>query len=291
MPTLTRRVSAAARSGEGRDRRRRWTTGLLAVSGLVGLVACWEIAALIVAASSDHPDRVLPSLSRVLGTDLRDIATVGHEGAKPSYSGAFQVLWQDSRVTIARVLGGSAIGIVVGVGLGFAVALNDYVRRIVQPPVDVLRQFPLLALSILFLIWFGGASKGIYAFIAFGVGTMLFVNTVAAVRNVPPVQERFAATLGASRLRIIRTVVVPAVIPELMSGIKVAVGLAWAMALGAEYLGTQSGLGRRMLYFELFQFTGRMVVVAGLFVVWALVAHLLLTVLDNRLTRWLPGRG
>lgn len=265
----------------------RW---LLPLAGLAGLAALWALGAAIVASTSAQPDRVLPSIGYVFGTALPEIAQVGHEGAKPSLSGALDVIWTESLVTIRRVLLGSAIGLVAGVGLGFAAALNRYARRVVYPPVNLLRQIPLLSLTLLFSIWFAGAERGILAFIAFGVGTMLFVNTIAAVQNVPRAPIDFARTLGASRWRVFRTVVAPAVVPELLSGIQVALGLAWAMCLGAEYLGTQQGLGRLILYFELFQFTGRMIAVVLVFSFWAVLAHFVITAIGNHLTRWSPSK-
>lgn len=282
-PTRLRRRTGRSRAGSGRR-----SAILLTLLGLLSLLVVWELAAWIVSLTSEHPDRVLPSISEVIGTDLPAIGTVGKENASPSYAGAFHVLWKESLVTLGRVVFGSAIGAALGIGIGFIVALSSIGRRLLQPPVTVLRQLPLLALSLLFLNWFGGSDTGIYAFIAFGVGTMLFVNTVAAVRNVPRTQILFAKTLGASQVRTVRTVFVPAITPELLSGVKIAVGLAWAMALGAEYLGTQTGLGRLMLYFELFQFTGRMIVVVVLFIAWALLTHICLTLFGNRLTRWMP---
>lgn len=276
--------------------KRSWTSWALPVIGVLSLAVIWELGSLVIRLTSDHPNTIWPSLRYVWNEALPGIGSVGdtsataqpQDGLHAGYGAAFEVLWRESLVTIRRVVLGSAIGVVIGVGLGFAVALISYVRRFLYPPVNVVRTFPLLALTLLFLIWFGGSEVGVYSFIAFGVSTMLFVNTVSAVRNVPAIHIRYARTLGASRGRVFRTVIVPAVMPELMSGLQVALGLAWAMALAAEYLGTQSGLGRLILFFELFQYTGRMVVVVALFVIWALVAYLLLDVLGKRVTRWVP---
>jgi ABC-type nitrate/sulfonate/bicarbonate transport system permease component len=276
--------------------RRSWQSWALPVIGVLSLAVIWELGSLVIRLTSDHPDTIWPSLEYVWTDALPGIGAVGQansalgdqQGLAPGYGAAFEVLWRESLVTIRRVLVGSAIGVVIGVGLGFAVALIPYVRRFLYPPVNVLRTFPLLALTLLFLIWFGGKEVGVYSFIAFGVSTMLFVNTVSAVRNVPVIHVRYARTLGASGPRVFRTVIVPAVMPELMSGLQVALGLAWAMALAAEYLGTQTGLGRLILFFELFQYTGRMVVVVALFVIWALVAYLLLDAIGKRVTRWVP---
>jgi ABC-type nitrate/sulfonate/bicarbonate transport system permease component len=284
------------RAARPESERRSWTSWALPVLGMLSLAVIWELGSFVIRLTSDHPNTIWPSLEYVVRDSLPGIGAVGQttatgtvqETLQPGYGAAFDLLWRESLVTIRRVLVGSAIGVVVGVGLGFAVALNSYVRRFLYPPVNVVRTFPLLALTLLFLIWFGGSETGVYAFIAFGVSTMLFVNTVSAVRNVPVIHVRYARTLGASGPRVFRTVIVPAVIPELMSGLQVALGLAWAMALAAEYLGTQAGLGRLILFFELFQFTGRMVVVVALFVIWAVVAYLLLDVVGKRVTRWVP---
>jgi ABC-type nitrate/sulfonate/bicarbonate transport system permease component len=198
------------------------------------------------------------------------------------------VLLQQSLVTVQRVLIGSFVGALVGMVLGLAIGLNNITRRMFYPALNLVRQIPLLALSLLFLIWFGGDEVGIYVYVIFGVATMIMVNTINAVRNVPPVQVQYARTLGAGPVRIVRTIIIPAIIPELSGGIVVAVGLAWAMVLAAEYLGTQQGLGRMMLFFEYFGYTGRMVVVLGAFVIGALLVYLAVTAGARRINRWMP---
>jgi ABC-type nitrate/sulfonate/bicarbonate transport system permease component len=307
-------------------RRTQRQRRLLALLGILSLAAAWEIGALIAKQTAERPNVILPSIEFVFGTSLPALGSVDVRGAsatlgtsatgtttttpapagqeqgsiddeeraaaaRSSYGEAFGVLVDHSLVTLRRVIVGTALGATIGVLLGLAIALSDITRRIVYPTVNFLRQIPLLALSILFLIWFGGAETGIYVYVAFGVATMLLINTINAVRNVPGVQYRYAETLGAGRLRIVRTVIFPAIVPELIGGVKVAVGLAWAMVLAAEYLGAQEGLGRLMLFSELFAFTGRMIVVALLFVLFAVAVHMLLTAVGNRLTRWVPRTG
>lgn len=281
--------------------RRRVPRGsvLLGALGICMLLVLWEAGALIVERTSAHPERVLPSLGYVFGTALPDVGktedVAGGAGAvvvesastgRASYREAFDVLWRQSYVTLKRVLLGTAAGALIGVGLGLLVGLSPLARRALFPAVNIVRQVPLLALSLLFAIWFGGAETGIYAYVIFGVSTMIVINTISAVRNVPRVQLEFARTLGAGRMRGVTTVIVPAILPELAAGLKVAIGLSWAMVLAAEYLGTQEGLGRMMLFYEYFQQTGRMVVVLGAFVFWAVIVHLVVTAITNRMTRW-----
>jgi len=268
---------------------------LLPLVGVLGLLAAWAIGAAVVASSNPNPERVLPSIGYVVGTSLPDIGKVGTIAtgadaiASPSYSRAVGVLWEASVVTLRRVLAGVAIGAFAGVLLGLLVSQSTLARRVLHPTINAVRQIPLLALTLIFAVWFGGQERGIIAFVAFGVGTLLFISTVNAVRNVPKPHLDFARVLGAGRLRVIRTVVVPAMAPEVLAGLKVASGLAWAMALAAEFLGTQSGLGRLMLLFEGFGFTGRMLVVLLTLVAWALALHVALSVLTARVTRWMSS--
>lgn len=297
----------------------RRTSGVVAgLIGFVVLAALWETGATVIRATSQNPEKVWPSLSYVIGTALPEIGEVGAAsgaggtiggigepglagdaplapsesqpsgGERGSYTAAAEVLARESAVTVRRVVLGTLMGAALGIALGLAMGLSSLIRRMIYPIFNVVRQIPLLALTLLFLVWFAGAERGIYAFVIFGVSTMLAVNTMDAVRNVPLQSLQYARTFGARHVRLIRTVVLPAITPELLAGIKVAFGLAWAMVLAAEYLGTQSGLGRLMLLFESFGFTGRMVVILALFVFWALLLHGLVTAAGNRLTRWVP---
>jgi ABC-type nitrate/sulfonate/bicarbonate transport system permease component len=283
-----------------RQRARKWTRPAFAVFGLAMLLVIWEVGAVIVRQTASHPNEVWPSLEYIARTAYPEIGLVRHtaiaspsspsaaSGGHASYTDATVVLLRESRRTVQRVLLGAIIGVLAGLAVGLAVARSPISRRTLYPTVNLLRQIPLLALSILFLLWFGSTERAIYAFVIFGVGSLIMINTINAVRNVPAVQVNYARTLGSSDLRVLRSVVLPAIVPELVGGIKVAVGLAWAMVLGTEYVIALPGLGKLMLFFELFGYAGRMVVILFLFVLFALLTHLLVSAAGNYVTRWVP---
>lgn len=263
--------------------------------GCLALLLAWEIGASIVGERSANPDIVWPHLSTVLGEALPALAAVDTTGsqqltgtAEPSLGGAARVLGEQSLVTTLRVLGGTALGMVVGVALGFGLATVRWFERVFSPVLQTLRQIPLFALTLLFVIWFGGTTTGIVVFVAFGTALMMMVATQEAIAAVPDVHVTYARTLGATRADVLRTVVAPAVVPQLAATTLVVVGLAWAMVMAAEFLGTQQGLGRLILFFQMFQLTDRMVVVAGVLTVLAVVSQLVLTQVLARLTRWVP---
>ena len=87
---------------------------------------------------------------------------------------------------------------------------------------------------------------------------------------------------------IYRTIIVPAIFPELRSAILLCLGLAWSLVLGAEYLGAQTGLGQIIVYSELFGYVDRMFIVALVFVVYSAVSYVVFARLSARLTDWVP---
>jgi sulfonate transport system permease protein len=146
----------------------------------------------------------------------------------------------------------------------------------------------LLALLPLFLAWFGGRETGAVAFIAYAVFTMMFISTLEAVRNVDPVVQDYARTLGASRARVYGTVVMPAIVPELTGGVRVVLGLAWAILLAAEFLASQNGVGHILILAQQYAYTDRMILIVLLIMLYTYLLDRAFSAFANRVTRWAP---
>lgn len=271
---------------------RRWSFGL---AGCLLLVVAWEFGAVIVGGRSDNPEVVWPHLSQVFREALPALALVDTTGgqqlsstAEPGVWGALQMLAGQAWITTVRVAVGSALGLGIGTCLGGLVALVTPFRWLFSPLLSMLRQVPLFSLTLLFVIWFGGSTFGIITFVTFGSALMVMVATQEAIGAVPDVHVRYARTLGASRLDVVRTVIAPAIVPAVAATVVVVFGLAWAMVMAAEFLGTQQGLGRLLLFFQTFQLTDRMVVVTGVLTILAAVSQVALARIFARITRWVP---
>ena len=143
----------------------------------------------------------------------------------------------------------------------------------------------------LFQLWFGTYFVGKVAFVAYGVGVIFFAGVVNAVKNVPQIYIDNARTLGASRLQLYYTVILPSILPELRATILLSLGTAWGAVLGAEYLGAQSGLGYMIVYSEQFAYLDRMFVVALLFVIYASISYAIFNRVCMRLLEWTPRAG
>jgi len=131
-------------------------------------------------------------------------------------------------------------------------------------------------------------TKAAIVFIAFGCGITVLRSTVNAIDNVPRRYVDMSRTLGATRLQLYRRVVIPAMLPELRGGLTIALTFSWSLALAAELLGVQGGLGAMMSQALEFSAIGRMVIVAATFVVLAAASVVSLSRLTGRLLRWMP---
>lgn len=207
-------------------------------------------------------------------------------GDAQSYLYALLAIVYHSAFTFARLLAGLALGGIIGSVLGLAVSWSSWGRRIVYLPAQFLRVLPLLALLPLFQIWFGLSFMGEVSFVAYGVAVIFFAAIVNAVANVPRVYIDNARTFGASPFYLYRTVILPAVLPEMHSAVLLALGAAWAAVLGAEFLGAQEGLGYIIVYSQSFGYLDRMFFVALLVVLYATSSYWAANRLFAKVNRW-----
>lgn len=265
------------------------------VVGIVVFLIAWEAIAQVIAHTATHPERVFPTLEYIVKVATPQLSNywdggfgiaAPEQGGSSTYGIALLAVLSNGVATLLRVALGLGLAIAGGVGLGLAVGWSQSLRLVILGPANFLRMMPLLAMVPLFTLWFGATLKGVVFFIGFAVGTVLLVATINAIENVPIRYQEYAATLGASRFRIYRSVVAPAILPELRSGMFVALGFAWSVALAAEFLGVQTGLGRMMELALRFSQVGRMVVIAVIFILLAIASFRLLDRIANRLTRW-----
>src|SRR5215207_6463458 len=155
---------------------------------------------------------------------------------------AFDVL-----VTLVRVACGFCAGTLLGIGLGLAMSYNRKMLYFFDPLVESMRPVPVIAMIPFFLMWFGIDELGKFLLITLGVFAILVVSTVESVRNVPSKYLFAAQTLGASKAQRFRTIVIPAIIPELIGPLRVATALSFTLVVAAEFMGAQAGIAYRIL--------------------------------------------
>jgi len=191
----------------------------------------------------------------------------------------------------SMTLTGFLLGTLLGAGLGLLMAYSRTARELFGAVLDFTRPVPIFALIPLFILWFGIGRAPQIALIALGTSVILGLTTLEAVRNVPPIYLRAALTLGASRRRIYRTVVVPYIVPQLVGAIRVAAAAAWGLGVAAEFMGSQQGLGYLIVLQQTYLRTAGIVVLVLVYSLLAVSVDLVIAAIERRVTRWTERRG
>lgn len=213
--------------------RKVWSNSFLIgvqVSILVGLIAFWEIAAnlkIIDPFFWSQPSLIWPTLVTFLaeGQAFTDIA-----------------------FTFRSTIFGFLIGTIGGAMLGMSFWWSRNYALVMQPYVICLESIPKLALAPLIILVFG---MGLASKVAIATALTLIVSTLTAyagVQSVDKDQEKLFYSLGASRWQIFRKLVIPSCIPWIISILRVNIGLALTGAIVGEFVASQHGLGRTILY-------------------------------------------
>jgi ABC-type nitrate/sulfonate/bicarbonate transport system permease component len=137
-------------------------------------------------------------------------------------------------------------------------------------------------------MWFGPTQTAQLTMMAFYCFFMLLINTVSAIANVNPVYVNYASTLGASKAQVYRTIILPAIIPELVGGIRVAIGVSWGIQIVTELMGAQQGMGQ--VFSMAMPMQALDLIIAGILWITLLAAttDLLFVWVARGVTRWVP---
>ena len=292
--TATLTPVAAAIESESPQKPKRDRSDLYWGAGsLVLVLMLWQLASVVIG-EDDSGMRLVPSISDLMSSFMvfADYWP-GGLGAERTAEGGGSTVWGASlglvynvAISLSRFAIGFVLGAVVGVGTGLLVSWSSIARRTVSFPAHFFRMMPLLAMLPLFGLWFGNSELGTYSFTAFAVAVLLFVLTVTAIDNVPQIYSDSATSLGASRIRIYMSVIIPSITPSLKVGILLAVPFAWSAVLAAEVIGKQYGLGRVLNFALLYAATDIVAVTALVVVIIAGTTHLALAKALNHVTRW-----
>ena len=192
-------------------------------------------------------------------------------------------------VSLARVLVGMTIAILVAVPLALLAGLSRLGEDLLDATLQMLRTLPHLALVPLFILWFGIGELPKIVLVALGAGVPLYLNLFAGIRGVDPKLVEMARVHGLSRLGVIRAVILPAALPQLLVGLRYAFGLGWLSLVVGEQIAASSGIGFMMM--DAREFLRTDIIVVGL-LVYALLGTAtdqMVRLLEHRLLAWRPS--
>jgi ABC-type nitrate/sulfonate/bicarbonate transport system permease component len=188
--------------------------------------------------------------------------------------------------SVGRVAQGFGLAAAAALGLGLLVGLCVPLRLMVEPVVEFVRPIPPLAFLPMFLVWFGLGEASKIAFIGYTTFFPMFVAIAASVLRVDVVLLRAAASLGASRADLVRRVLLPAALPGIVVALRVGVGLALFVIVGAEFMGADAGLGHLIMEGRTFFNPPQIVLGALVLGLLGSLVNSLLLAAERRLLRW-----
>lgn len=189
-------------------------------------------------------------------------------------------------VTASEIVAAVVISVVLGVGFGAVAGMRPFLARVSAPMLTSLFAVPLITWYPLFMVWFGIGSP---SKIAYGVVSAFFpiaINTINGLRSADRKFLTFGRSIGCSPADMTFKILIPLALPSIVAGLRIGVSLAIIGVVVAEMISSIGGLGFVVTSSRNMYATGEVYFGIALSVGCALVANVLLSMLERRFTRW-----
>jgi len=251
----------------------RVTTLALPLAVLAAFLAAWEVA---VAAEWLRAIR-FPPPSKIAATFV-ELALEGFpEGI---------VLWRHVGVTVGRILTGFALALALAIPLGLLIGSRRLLDRMTAPIVAFCRSVATLSLLPVAVVWFGTGEGSKIFLIGYGCFWVMLSNAISAIKLVDPVLLRAARTMDTPPAKLFLAVSLPAALPRLVAGARMALGVGFMVIVGAEMIGTIRGLGALIMEARTFYRTDITMVGMATIGVIGLTLALAIGWVERRLLPW-----
>ena len=272
MSTYEISSAAAPTTVPSRPVRRSLSIRWISILTLISLIALWWA----VTATGLIEPLFLPPPSAVVQKGWM-LATSGYMDS---------TLWQHLAASLQRIGLGLGFAVLTAVPVGIAIGHNRIARGVLDPLIEFYRPIPPLAYLPLIVIWCGIGELSKVLLIYLAIFAPIAIATATGVRTVDPAKLRAAQSLGATRSQLIRHVILPSALPDILTGVRIGLGVGWSTLVAAELIAATSGLG--FMVQSAAQFLVTDVVVLGILVI-ALIAFAMemgLRALQRKLVPW-----
>ena len=180
-------------------------------------------------------------------------------------------LWQHFAASLFRVFSAFFLACLTAIPIGIAMGMSRVARGIFDPPLEFYRPLPPLAYLPLIIIWFGIDELPKVLLIFLSCFAPLALAARAGMRSASQEQINAAYSMGASYMQVVRHVIVPSALPDILVGMRIAIGFGWTTLVAAEMVAANLGLGQMVLNASNFLRTD--IVIMGIIVI-GVVAYL-----------------
>jgi taurine transport system permease protein len=247
------------------------TAGISLVTGLAILLLWW-----LVALSGRVPHLFLPTPAEVLAT----ATSIFQDG----YANA--TLWEHVSASLTRILSALLIAVAAGIPLGLLMGLNRWAKGVLDTPIEFYWPLPPLAYLPLMIIWLGIGETSKIALLTLAMFAPVVLSAQAGVRSLPMERVNAALSLGASRWQLFCDIVLPSALPEILTGVRIALGVGWSTLVAAELIASTRGIGYMTMSASHFLATDAVFVGIAVIAVCAFGFSLLMRLLERSLVPW-----
>lgn len=194
--------------------------------------------------------------------------------------------WEHTWISTARVFGAFLFACVIGVPVGIAMGMSPLARGFFDPPIEFYRPIPPLAYLPLMIIWFGIDETSKVLLIYLSVFAPITLGARAGVKSAAIEQIHAAYSFGATRWQVIRKVILPSAMPEIITAMRIGIGFGWTTLVAAEMVASTAGLGYMVLTASKFLQTAT--VIMGIVVIAAIAYAFdhLMRFIERRVVPW-----
>ena len=203
---------------------------LTQITILVGFLVLWELLSKYEIISSFF----FSSPSKIVGT----IGELYQSGE----------LFYHAKITLSETIIGFSIATTIGFAVAFILWYSDFLRKVAEPYLVVLNSLPKIALGPIIIVWFGAGQKAIIFMCILIVIIVTIMNILNSFTNCDTQLISLSKSLGANRIQIFFKLILPNSLKDIVTTLKVNVGLSWIGAIMGEYLVSRAGLGYLLIY-------------------------------------------
>jgi NitT/TauT family transport system permease protein len=229
------------------------------------------------------PKGVIPKLPDVIVEGWYWV--VGRPGATAfdTYSGSWARIIGYS---IYRVLRGYVTGVLIGVSIGVLIGWSRAITRLLDPSVQTLRPIPVTAWIPFAIAWFGVRDGSAIFLIALGTFFPVVVNSTHGARDIDKNLVRAARMMGVSDLQLLWRVILPNALPNIFTGMRLGMGIAWTILIVAEMVSVKGGVG--YVLWDAYYISRMEIVVADMISIGALgfLSDRVIIVIQRRVLSW-----
>lgn len=196
---------------------------VLPVVAALGLLLSWDLAVRLTGATIfPSPAAVVAAFGELLRRGL---------------------FWSYLRDSLMRVGAGYLLAVLLGVPVGMMLGFSQNLARAMNPLIQIFRPISPLAWMPLAVIWFGVSDLAPIFLIFLASFFPIIVSTANSVQNISPIYRQVGRNFGLSDFETFRRVLLPAILPRVLTGLRLALGIAWLVLVAAEMIAVDSGLG------------------------------------------------